>query len=87
MSKKAFGILLECMEHTECAEICAMASAKLHSLVQTRMASTKEENCYLIFRLSKLIQKSVANNEQMGDAFDHFSYLAPVMRALLDKSR
>jgi hypothetical protein len=34
MSKMAFDILLECMEHTECTEICAMASAKLHSLVQ-----------------------------------------------------
>ncbi len=37
MSKMAFDILLECMEHTECTEICAMASAKLHSLVQVSM--------------------------------------------------
>ena len=87
MSKMAFDILLECMEHTECAEICAMASAKLHALVQTRMASTKEENAYLIFRLAKLIQKSLAKSDLQGDALDHFAYLAPVMRALLEKSR
>ena len=87
MSKMAFDILLKCVEHTECTEICAMASAKMHALVQTRMASSKEENAFLIFRLSKLIQKSLAATENEGFTFDLYAYLAPVMKALLEKSR
>jgi hypothetical protein len=53
MSKMAFDILLKCVEHTECTEICAMASAKLHALVQTRfslnknsLSETKKILCY-----------------------------------------
>ena len=52
------------------------------------MASTREENAYLIFRLSKLMQKSLeARQESDESKFDHYAYLAPVMKALLEKSR
>jgi hypothetical protein len=51
-------------------------------------SSSREENAYLIFRLSKLIQKSLSAPAVEDDSgLDHFAYLAPVMRALLEKSR
>ena len=58
MAKMAFDILLKVAEqgHEE-PELCAMAAAKLHTLVQTRQASDSttgpEEYAYLIFRYWK----------------------------------
>ena len=53
MAKMAFDILLKVTEqgHLE-PELCAMAAAKLHALVQTRTKaqSSPDENAYLIFR-------------------------------------
>ena len=34
-------------------EICTMATAKLHILVQTRDCSTNEENAFLMLRLAR----------------------------------
>lgn len=68
-----------------------MFTLSYHNLFQItllyRMASTKEENAYLISRLSKLIAKCLVQFEMDGPKFDHYAYLAPVMRALLEKSK
>ena len=51
MAKMALDILLHCAEKsTDNLEICTMATAKLHALVQTRMSSSVEENGFLMFR-------------------------------------
>lgn len=79
MAKMALDILLKCAGNTEEPELCAMAAAKLHSLVQTRRASTLEENAYLIFRLSQVMITVLES--------DLYSFLSPVMKALLDKAK
>ena len=53
MAKMAFDILLKVAEQGRHEpELCAMAAAKLHALVQTRTEaqSSPDENAYLIFR-------------------------------------
>ena len=91
MGKMAFDILLKCAEHNSNEyELCAMATAKLHALVQTRSSSRAEENAYLIYRVSKIISESL--NENAGASVkennkEHFSFLAPIIKALLEKSK
>ena len=81
MAKMSFDILLCCAEKAvHELEICTMATAKLHALVQTRSSSTPEENAFLMYRLSKIISQSVENEE-------HYSFLVPIMKALLEKSK
>ena len=94
MAKMAFDILLTCASAAECGsrtdpELCAMAAAKLHALVQTRRESSGEENAYLIYRVSDIIADSVipATAADEDDDDRRYSLLAPVMRALLEKSR
>ena len=43
-------------------------------------SSTSEENAFLMYRLSKIIQQSMADEE-------HYSFLIPIMKALLEKSK
>ena len=51
MAKMAYDILLVVAEQGgEEPDLCAMAAAKLHALVQTRSQSSPEENSYLIYR-------------------------------------
>ena len=51
MAKMAYDILLAVAEQGgEEPDLCAMAAAKLHALVQTRTHSSAEENSYLIYR-------------------------------------
>ena len=57
-----------------------MATAKLHTLVQTRDCSTNEENAFLMLRLAKIIDQAL-------DTEDHYSFLVPIMKALLEKCK
>ena len=80
MAKMAFEILLICAEKATQEDICTMATAKLHALVQTRASSPLEESAFLMFRLSTMILKCVENDK-------HYSYLLPIMKALLEKTK
>lgn len=51
------GVLLACAGHED-LELCAMATAKLHALVQTRPANT-EEASYLLGRLDHSLQRAL----------------------------
>ena len=90
MGKMAFDILLKCAEyHSNEFEICAMATAKLHALVQTRNSSSVEENAYLIYRVSQIISEALNNEAESKNTEnkEHFSFLAPIMKALLEKAK
>ena len=92
MGKMAFDILLKCAENNSNEfELCAMATAKLHSLVQTRSSSSVEENGYLIYRISQIISGTLKSEESEEDTEaenkEHFSFLAPIMKALLEKAK
>ena len=82
MAKMAFDILLVCAENTKDLEFCAIATAKLHSLVQTRQESSNEENGFLIHRVDKIIKDALKANNT-----DHYAFLVPIMKALLDKGK
>nr|XP_018911290.1 PREDICTED: neurobeachin-like protein 1 [Bemisia tabaci] len=79
MAQLAFGILLSCAGFTQ-LEICAMATAKLNSLIMTRVMNDAEEGSYLLFTISSIIQRTLNENDQ-----EHYSFLIPVMKALLEK--
>ncbi|XP_060579246.1 neurobeachin-like protein 1, partial [Ruditapes philippinarum] len=61
-------------------ELCASATARLHMLVQTKLISSSAEAAYLIGHLNIVIVKAV------DDETDNYSFLIPVMKALIDKS-
>lgn len=78
MSRICFGILLTCANHSNPA-IVAMATAKLHVILQTRVSEEASEMAFLLYSVNKLLESS-ENLEQC-------SFLFPVMKALLDKCR
>lgn len=61
-------------------ELCAVATARLHSLVQTRTLTSSAEASYLIGTLYDNVQKAIEENS------DTYSFLIPVLKALIDKS-
>ena len=82
MGKMAFSILLECADNARDLDFCAIATAKLHSLVQTRKDAKSEEIGFLIMRVNKAIQNALAKGNT-----EHYAFLVPIMKALLDKSK
>ena len=82
MAKMAFDILLVCAENNTDLEFCAIATAKLHCLVQTRLETSLEETGFLIYRANRIIQEALK-----AENTDHYAFLVPIMKALLDKSK
>lgn len=56
--KASFAILLKSAANKN-TELCAMAAAKLHTVIQTRKMSVVEEGCYILFLLSDIIVRDV----------------------------
>uniref|UniRef100_A0A182PS34 DUF4704 domain-containing protein n=1 Tax=Anopheles epiroticus TaxID=199890 RepID=A0A182PS34_9DIPT len=81
MSHLCLGLLLKC-SHSANSEIVAMATAKLHALLQNRINQDPAEIGYLMYSLNQAICNAIEvdNSEQ-------YSFLIPVMKALLEKSR
>ncbi|XP_052080874.1 neurobeachin-like protein 1 isoform X2 [Mytilus californianus] len=61
-------------------ELCAVAAAKLHMLVQTKLISSSAEASYLIGNLNNTIQQAVKEKT------DNYSFLITVMKALIEKA-
>uniref|UniRef100_A0A182K234 DUF4704 domain-containing protein n=1 Tax=Anopheles christyi TaxID=43041 RepID=A0A182K234_9DIPT len=81
MSHLCLGLLLKC-SHSANSEIVAMATAKLHALLQNRINQDPAEIGYLMYSLNQAMCNAIEvdNSEQ-------YSFLIPVMKALLEKSR
>ncbi|XP_055643375.1 neurobeachin-like protein 1 isoform X2 [Toxorhynchites rutilus septentrionalis] len=81
MSHLCLGLLLKC-SHNSNSGIVAMATAKLHALLQNRQNQDPTEIGYLLYSLNQAIGNAirVENSEQ-------YSFLIPVLKALLEKSR
>ncbi|XP_053679026.1 neurobeachin-like protein 1 [Anopheles nili] len=81
MSHLCLGLLLKC-SHNANSEIVAMATAKLHALLQNRINQDPAEIGYLMYSLNQAMCNAIEvdNSEQ-------YSFLIPVMKALLEKSR
>lgn len=52
------GILLSCAASSN-PELCAMATAKLHTLIQTRCMKDAEEGGYLLYYINTIVQQSL----------------------------
>lgn len=52
------GILLSCAASSN-LELCAMATAKLHTLVQTRCMKDAEEGGYLLYYINTIVQQTL----------------------------
>ncbi|ESO94157.1 hypothetical protein LOTGIDRAFT_232423 [Lottia gigantea] len=73
------SILLQCAKH-HTLDLCAVATAKLHMLVQTKLISSSAEASFLIGSLNTMILQAVRENT------DNYSFLIPVLKALIDKA-
>lgn len=58
MSRLSFGLLLKCSHHPN-PEIVAMATAKLHALLQSRTSQDPQELSYLIFSINKALNSAI----------------------------
>lgn len=52
--KISFGILLKAASYAD-TELCAIAAAKLHTVIQTRRMSDTNEAYYILYLLSEII--------------------------------
>jgi hypothetical protein len=55
------GILLSCSANSN-LELCAIATAKLHALIQTRNMKDPEEGAYLLYLMNQIVQETIKGN-------------------------
>ncbi|XP_028661999.2 neurobeachin-like protein 1 isoform X1 [Erpetoichthys calabaricus] len=60
-------------------QLCAMATAKLNTILQTKSIESQEEACYLLGKLEAILIKSIR------DRTETYSFLIPLIRTLLSK--
>ncbi|KAG2459435.1 NBEL1 protein, partial [Polypterus senegalus] len=60
-------------------QLCAMATAKLNTILQTKSVESQEEACYLLGKLEAILIKSIR------DRTETYSFLIPLIRTLLSK--
>ncbi|XP_031626139.1 neurobeachin-like protein 1 isoform X2 [Contarinia nasturtii] len=81
MSRICLGLLMKCSRHPN-PEIVAMATARLHTVLQVRATEDLHELGYLLFSINKTLNAAI----EVGDS-EGYSFLMPVLKALLEKSR
>ncbi|GAB0094777.1 neurobeachin-like protein 1 [Sergentomyia squamirostris] len=80
MKRVSLGLLIQC-SHSADPDIVAMATAKLHYILQCRSPTDPEEIGYLLFRLNLALENAI----EVGNS-EEYSFLIPVMKALLEKT-
>ncbi|XP_069471622.1 neurobeachin-like protein 1 isoform X2 [Ambystoma mexicanum] len=60
-------------------QICAMATAKLNTLLQTKVIASQEEACYLLGMLEGIL------NHSINQKTETYSFLIPIVRTLVSK--
>lgn len=68
MSRLSFGLLLKCSHHPN-PEIVAMATAKLHALLQSRTSQDPQELSYLIFSINKALNTAIEGNNKNNENY------------------
>ncbi|KAL1022209.1 hypothetical protein UPYG_G00023730 [Umbra pygmaea] len=61
-------------------QVCAMATARLNCILQTKNVETQDEACYLLGKVEGILRRSV--EEQTGETY---MCLVPLLRTLLSK--
>ncbi|XP_028924584.1 neurobeachin-like protein 1 isoform X1 [Ornithorhynchus anatinus] len=60
-------------------QVCAMASAKLNTLLQTKVIENQFEACYLLGKLEHILRRSIKEQTEI------YSFLIPLVRTLVSK--
>ncbi|XP_053138751.1 neurobeachin-like protein 1 isoform X3 [Hemicordylus capensis] len=60
-------------------QVCAMASAKLNTLLQTKVLDNQAEACYLLGKLEGILSRSIKEKTET------YSFLIPLVRTLVSK--
>ncbi|XP_077175319.1 neurobeachin-like protein 1 isoform X2 [Paroedura picta] len=60
-------------------QVCAMAAAKLNTLLQTKVLDNQAESCYLLGRLEGILTRSIQEKTET------YSFLIPLVRTLISK--
>uniref|UniRef100_A0A665U2L6 Neurobeachin-like protein 2 n=1 Tax=Echeneis naucrates TaxID=173247 RepID=A0A665U2L6_ECHNA len=79
LSQVGLRLLLGFMAQED-PEVCAMATAKLNGILQTKEISSQDEACYLLGKVEGILRRSI--QEQMEETY---SFLVPLLRTLLSK--
>ncbi|CAF4197890.1 unnamed protein product [Rotaria socialis] len=79
-SLTGLNILLNLLAHPNVL-FCGPASVRIHSLLHSRPLNGREEAAYLLSNVNKIFS-SIAQNEDC----EHFTYLLPLMKTIIDKS-
>ncbi|XP_055846151.1 neurobeachin-like protein 1 isoform X1 [Episyrphus balteatus] len=81
MIRLCLGLLLKCSHHPN-PGVVAMATAKLHAILQSRNSEDPAEMAYLLFSINKALDDAI----EVGNP-EQYSFLMPVMKAMLEKCR
>uniref|UniRef100_A0A8C4UVC5 Neurobeachin like 1 n=1 Tax=Falco tinnunculus TaxID=100819 RepID=A0A8C4UVC5_FALTI len=60
-------------------QVCAMAAAKLNTLLQTKVIESQPEACYLLGKLEGILSRSIEERTET------YSFLIPLVRTLVSK--
>ncbi|CAG01002.1 unnamed protein product, partial [Tetraodon nigroviridis] len=60
--------------------VCAMATAKLNGILQTKEVSSQDEACYLLGKVEGILRRSMLEQTE-----ETYSFLVPLLRTLLSK--
>nr|XP_020665996.1 neurobeachin-like protein 1 isoform X2 [Pogona vitticeps] len=60
-------------------QVCAMAAAKLNTLLQTKVLDNQAESCYLLGKLEGILSRSIREKTET------YSFLIPLVRTLVSK--
>uniref|UniRef100_A0A665TZS6 Neurobeachin-like protein 2 n=1 Tax=Echeneis naucrates TaxID=173247 RepID=A0A665TZS6_ECHNA len=80
LSQVGLRLLLGFMHKLSVSQVCAMATAKLNGILQTKEISSQDEACYLLGKVEGILRRSI--QEQMEETY---SFLVPLLRTLLSK--
>ncbi|XP_028256538.1 neurobeachin-like protein 1 isoform X2 [Parambassis ranga] len=79
LSQVGLRLLLGFMAQED-PEVCAMATAKLNGILQTKEVSSQDEACYLLGKVEGILRRSIQEQTE-----ETYSFLVPLLRTLLSK--
>ncbi|XP_022602192.1 neurobeachin-like protein 1 [Seriola dumerili] len=79
LSQVGLRLLLGFMAQED-PEVCAMATAKLNGILQTKEVSSQDEACYLLGKVEGILRRSMQEQTE-----ETYSFLVPLLRTLLSK--
>lgn len=61
-------------------QVCALATAKLNGILQTKEITSQDEACYLLGKVEGILRHSIQEQSE-----ETYSFLVPLLRTLLSK--